>query len=35
MKWGRIRDEETGKLVNDPTTIIYNSKVTITGVVHE
>ncbi|MDX2358946.1 DEAD/DEAH box helicase [Dietzia sp. PP-33] len=32
MKWGRIRDEETGKLVNDPTTIIYNSKVTITGI---
>ncbi|EYT62483.1 helicase [Dietzia sp. UCD-THP] len=32
MKWGRIRDDETGKLVNDPTTIIYNSKVTITGI---
>ncbi|MDI6872355.1 MAG: hypothetical protein QME79_13590 [Bacillota bacterium] len=32
MKWGRVRDEETGKLVNDPTTIIYNSKVTITGI---
>ena len=32
MKWGRIRDEETGKLVNDPTTIICNSKVTITGI---
>lgn len=32
MKWGRIRDEETGKLVNDPTTIIYNPKVTITGI---
>lgn len=32
MKWARVRDEETGKLVNDPTTIIYNSKVTITGI---
>ena len=32
MKWGRIRDEGTGKLVNDPTTIIYNSKVAITGI---
>ena len=32
LKWGRVRDEETGKLVNDPTTIVYNSKVTITGI---
>ena len=32
MKWGRVRDEETGKLVDDPTTIIYNPKVTITGI---
>ncbi|MFE5117653.1 type ISP restriction/modification enzyme [Arthrobacter koreensis] len=32
MKWARVRDEETGKLVNDPTTLIYNAKVTITGI---
>ncbi|GLB64922.1 hypothetical protein NCCP2495_28020 [Dietzia sp. NCCP-2495] len=32
MKWARVRDDETGKLVNDPTTIIYNPKVTITGI---
>ncbi|MEV8221573.1 DEAD/DEAH box helicase [Dietzia maris] len=32
MKWARVRDEETGKLVNDPTSIIYNPKVTITGI---
>ena len=32
MKWARIRDEESGKLVNDTTTIIYNPKVTIAGI---
>ena len=32
MKWGKVRDEETGKPVDDPTTIIYNTRVTITGI---
>lgn len=35
MKWARVRDDETGKLVNDPTTIIYNPKVTIAGIPSE
>lgn len=32
MKCGRVRDEETGKLVDDPATIVYNPKVTISGI---
>ncbi len=32
MKWGRKKDPETGKTVEDRTTIVYNPKVTITGI---
>ncbi|WP_063054754.1 DEAD/DEAH box helicase [Nocardia salmonicida] len=32
MKWATKKDPETGKNVDDRTTIIYNSKVTITGI---
>ncbi|MDN5543841.1 MAG: DEAD/DEAH box helicase [Rhodococcus sp. (in: high G+C Gram-positive bacteria)] len=32
LKWGRKKDPETGKNVDDRTTIIYNPKVTITGI---
>lgn len=32
MKWAKKKDPETGKSVNDVTTLIYNSKVTITGI---
>lgn len=32
MKWGKVRNLDTKKLVDDQTTIIYNSKVTITGI---
>lgn len=32
MKWGKVRNSETKKLVDDQTTIIYNSKVTIKGI---
>jgi predicted helicase len=32
MKWGKKKDPETGKNVEDRTTIIYNSKVTIAGI---
>lgn len=29
MKWGKKKDSETGKNVDDRTTIVYNPKVTI------
>lgn len=32
MKWNKVRDPETKKLVEDRSTIIYNPKVTITGI---
>jgi predicted helicase len=32
MKWAKKKDPETGKSVNDLTTLIYNPKVTITGI---
>ena len=32
MKWGKVRNLDTKKPVDDQTTIIYNSKVTITGI---
>src|SRR5699024_7158033 len=32
MKWGKVRNLDTKKLVDDQTTILYNSKVTITGI---
>lgn len=32
MKWGKKKDPDTGKSVDDRTTIIYNPKVTITGI---
>ena len=32
MKWGKKKDDETGKNVDDRTTIIYNPKVTISGI---
>lgn len=35
MKWGRGRNPETKKLEDDLTTIVYNSKVSITGIPSE
>ena len=32
MKWAKRKDPETGKNVNDVTKLIYNPKVTITGI---
>lgn len=32
LKWGTKKDPETGKNVEDRTTIVYNSKVTIAGI---
>ena len=32
MKWARKKDPETGKNVNDVTKLIYNKRVTITGI---
>lgn len=32
MKWAKRKDPETGKSVNDVTKLIYNKKVTITGI---
>ncbi|HJF13162.1 DEAD/DEAH box helicase [Corynebacterium falsenii] len=32
MKWAKRKDPETGKTVNDVTKIIYNTKVTISGI---
>ena len=32
LKWAKVRDPETKKLVNDVTTMVYNPKVTITGI---
>ncbi|MCX0270042.1 DEAD/DEAH box helicase [Nocardia zapadnayensis] len=32
MKWGKKKDPDTGKNVDDRTTIVYNPKVTITGI---
>lgn len=34
-KWAKKKDPETGKNVNDTTTMIYNSKVTISGIPEE
>ncbi|MCK2200799.1 DEAD/DEAH box helicase [Corynebacterium callunae] len=35
MKWAKVRDPETKKLVEDRTTLIYNSSVTISGIPEE
>lgn len=35
MKWGKKKDPETGKNVDDRTTIIYSPKVTISGIPEE
>jgi len=35
MKWAKKKNPETGKSVDDKTTIIYNTKVTITGIPEE
>ncbi len=32
MKFGKVKDPETGKTVNDKTTVIYNPRITITGI---
>ncbi|UOT08485.1 DEAD/DEAH box helicase (plasmid) [Rhodococcus opacus] len=32
MRWGKTKDASTGKSLDDRTTIVYNSKVTITGI---
>ncbi|WP_437126561.1 type ISP restriction/modification enzyme [Nocardia mangyaensis] len=32
MKWGKKKDPETGRSVDDRTTIIYNPKITIAGI---
>lgn len=32
LKWAKVRDPDTKKLVNDVTTMIYNPKVTISGI---
>lgn len=32
LKWKKVRDTETKKLVDDRSTLIYNPKVTITGI---
>ncbi|MEU8901410.1 DEAD/DEAH box helicase [Nocardia sp. NPDC048505] len=32
MKWGKKKDPQTGKNVDDLTTIVYNPKVTVTGI---
>ncbi len=32
IKWGKKKDPDTGKNVDDRTTIVYNPKVTITGI---
>ncbi|WOI90322.1 DEAD/DEAH box helicase [Rhodococcus qingshengii] len=35
MKWGKKKDPETGKNVDDRTTLVYNPKVTISGIPEE
>ncbi|MEZ2121443.1 DEAD/DEAH box helicase [Corynebacterium sp. CCM 9203] len=35
MKWAKKKDPETGKNVNDTTTIIYSPKVTVSGIPEE
>src|SRR5690554_382229 len=35
MKFGKKRCEETGKNINDRSTVIYNSKITMTGIPDE
>lgn len=35
MKWAKVRDPETKKLVEDHTTLIYNSSITISGIPEE
>ena len=32
LKWAKVRDPETKKLVDDRTTMIYNPQITITGI---
>ena len=32
LKWGKRKDPDTGKSVEDRTTIVYNTKITITGI---
>ncbi|WP_337109883.1 DEAD/DEAH box helicase [Prescottella equi] len=35
LKWGKKKDPDTGKNVDDRTTVVYNTKVTITGIPEE
>ena len=35
MKWGKKKDSETGKNIDDRTTLVYNTKVTISGIPEE
>jgi predicted helicase len=35
MKWAKKKDPETGKNVDNVTTLLYNGKVTITGIPEE
>ncbi|SDC93549.1 DEAD/DEAH box helicase [Rhodococcus tukisamuensis] len=35
MKWGKKKDPETGKNIDDRTTLVYNPKVTIAGIPEE
>ena len=35
LKWAKKKDPETGKSINDVTKLIYNPKVTITGIPEE
>ncbi|MEE1044347.1 MAG: type ISP restriction/modification enzyme [Olegusella sp.] len=32
MRWGKVRDPETGKKVDDHTTLVYNANVTVNGI---
>ena len=32
MKFGKVKDQETGKNVDDKTSVIYNNKITISGI---
>jgi len=35
LKWAKVKDPETGKNIDDVTTLIYNPKVTISGIPRE
>jgi predicted helicase len=32
MRWGKVTDRVTGKKIDDPSTIVYNGRATITGI---